>query len=104
LQHAQEFDLHVHRQVADLIEEQRAALGRFEPACLAAGGAGESAFLVAEQLAFHQGFGERAAVDCDEGLVAPLAQVVDVPRHQFFAGATLANAIHRACRPSRMNC
>ena len=52
LEHAQELGLQRQRQLADLVEEQRAAVGRLEvaPAC-AAIGAGERALLVAEQLA-----------------------------------------------------
>ena len=54
LQHAQQLGLHVQREVADLVDEQRAALGRFEPAHPAGDGAREGPLHVAEQLAFDQ--------------------------------------------------
>ena len=53
-------------QVADLVEEEGAAVGQLEAALLAAGRAGEGALLVAEQLGLEQGLGERRAVHRDE--------------------------------------
>ena len=70
LQHPQELDLRGQRQVADLVEEQRAALRAIEPPLLAPDGAGEGAALVAEELRLEQRLGERGAVDLDEGLAA----------------------------------
>jgi len=46
LQHAQQTRLRLQRHVADLVEEQRAALGLFEPADAAVRGAGKGAALV----------------------------------------------------------
>ena len=51
---AQQLDLHVERQVADLVEEQRAAMRLDELAGVLFGGAGEGALLVAEQDALDQ--------------------------------------------------
>ena len=50
LQHAQQLHLHRRAHVADLVEEQRAALGDLEAALAGGDGAGEGAPLVAEQL------------------------------------------------------
>jgi hypothetical protein len=47
---------------------------------------------MAEQLGLHQRFGERA-VDRHEGRFAR-AEVVDMARHQLFAGAGFANDQH----------
>ena len=66
LQHAQQLELQAGRHVADLVEEQGAAVGQLEPAELALDGAGEGALLVAEQLGLEQRLGQRAAVDLDE--------------------------------------
>ena len=66
LQEAQQLDLQRQRDVADLVEEQRAAMGELD---LALGGldrAGEGALLVAEQFGFEQILGDRGAVDRDE--------------------------------------
>ena len=65
---AQQLDLHVERQVADLVEEKRAAMGLDEFAGVFFRGAGERAFLVAEQDRFDQIVGDGAAIDGDEGL------------------------------------
>jgi hypothetical protein len=48
------FDLHRRRHLADLVEEQRAAVGELEAALAARCAAGERALLVAEQLALEQ--------------------------------------------------
>src|SRR5262249_39801792 len=53
-------------EVADLVEEQRAAGGQLDPALLGPDGAGERAPLVAEQLALEQVGAEDGAVDGDE--------------------------------------
>ena len=63
LEHAQQLDLHVERQVADLVEEDRRVVGELEPADLPRQRAGERALLAAEQLAFDQRRRNRRAVD-----------------------------------------
>ena len=69
-QHAQQPRLQRQRHVADLVEEQRAAVGLFEAAGVAARGAGEGAGFVAEQFAFQQFGRNRGGVERDEGLRA----------------------------------
>ena len=54
-QHAQQARLQVERHVADLVEEQRAAVGLLEAAAPRRLRAGEGAALVAEQLATRAG-------------------------------------------------
>ena len=66
LDRAQQLRLQVVAQVADLVEEQRAARGQLELAELLADGAGERALLVAEQRALDQLAGNRREVDGDE--------------------------------------
>ena len=90
LQHAQQPHLGRGRHVADLVEEDGAAVRRLEQALLVAGGAGEAALHVAEQLALEQGLGQRRAVHRDERLVLARAAVVDGAGHQLLAGAALA--------------
>ena len=55
LQHAQELHLQVERQLADLVEEERAAVGLLEEAAPVGDGVGERALLVAEELATRAG-------------------------------------------------
>ena len=54
LQRAQELRLRLERHVADLVEEERAAVGGLELALAARDRAGERAALVAEELALDQ--------------------------------------------------
>ena len=68
LQHAQQLGLHGRGHVADLVQEQRAAVGLLEAAAPLRDGARERALLVAEQLALHELGGDRRAVHLDEGL------------------------------------
>ena len=66
LQHAQQLRLEPHRHVADLVEQQRAAVRRLEQSRCGAVRAGERALLVSEQLGFEQVLGHRGAIDRDE--------------------------------------
>ena len=53
-QHAQQARLQLRRHVADLVEEQRAAVGLLEASAAQFGRAGERALLVAEQFRLEQ--------------------------------------------------
>ena len=66
LEDAEERDLRARRDVADLVEEERAALGHLEAAAAARGGARERALLVAEELGEEERLDEGRAVDRDE--------------------------------------
>ena len=55
--------------------------------CVAVGGAGEGAALVAEQLALDQLARDRRHVDRDERPAAPLAVIVQRAGDQLLAGA-----------------
>ena len=94
LQEAQQLDLHRQRQVADFVEEQRAAIGALDLADGLLHRAGEGALLMAEQLAFQQGLGDRRAIDRDEGLLGARAQAVDRLRQHLLAGAAFAKQQH----------
>ena len=69
LQEAQELDLCLHSQVADLVEEERAAVGGLGASDATADRTRERAFLVSEKLAFDEVFREGCAVQRDERLV-----------------------------------
>jgi len=90
LQHAQQLALQRQRNFADLVKEQRAAVGQLKPADAVAQRAGEGAFGVTEEFALEQIGRDRRAIDADQRAVAALAVVVDGARHQFLAGAGLA--------------
>ena len=62
LQDAQELGLELDGELADLVEQEGAAVGHLEPAGAGLGGAGEGALAVAEQLALEQARRDRGAV------------------------------------------
>src|SRR6185503_20274786 len=89
LDHAQELRLDRRRQLADLVEEDRAAVGGLDQAELLGRGSGERALLVAEQLALEQALAECRAVDPGERAGAP-RQLVDRGGEQLLPDAGLA--------------
>jgi hypothetical protein len=92
---AQQLDLHGERQVGHLVEKERAAAGGLEEAVPVVLGAGEGALAVAEELAFHQVFRDRAAVDRHEGAGGAGAAAVDQAGAQFLAAAGFAGDVDR---------
>ncbi len=96
LQEAQQLDLHAQGHVTDLVQEHRAALGGGDTAGVVAHGVGEGARLVAEQLGFEQGFGQRSAVDGDERMAVTRTEVVNGAGQQRLARARLAVDQHAA--------
>ena len=90
LKHAQEPALKGEGQVPDFVEEQGAGVGQLEHARLALPfRAGERAFLIAEEFAFQQPFGDGGAVHGHEGPVLAGTGRVDALGEQFLAGAGL---------------
>src|SRR5690606_22866108 len=67
LNRAQQLDLNACGQIADLVQEQRAAIGFHEFADVAFGCARECTLLVSEEDAFHQIVGNGTTIDGDEG-------------------------------------
>ncbi len=95
LEHAQQLDLHVGWQVADLVEKDRRAIRQFEPADLLRQRAGEGALLPAEQLALDERARNRRAVDAHHDAAAPRALLVNLRRDEFLAGTRFAEEQHR---------
>ena len=89
LEDAEELRLQGGVELADLVEEERPAVGELEPARLRLVRAGEGALLVAEELALDEGGGEGGAVDRDERPGVPLAVRVEGAGEQLLAGAGL---------------
>ncbi len=90
LQRAEELDLERGGHLGDLVQEQRAAVGLFEQAELARGGAGEGPAHVAEELGLEQRLGHGPAVDGHERARRPRARVVDGLGDDLLAGAGFA--------------
>src|SRR4051812_14492749 len=95
LQYAQQLALQFERDLADFVEEQRAAIGELEPADAVARRAGEGAADMAEELALEQFARDRGAIDADQRPVAAVGILVDGARDQLLAGAGLAGDHHR---------
>ena len=89
LQRAQDLALQRKTHVADLVEQQRAAVRALEAPDLASGRAGERSSFVTEELAFEQVLGDRGAVERDEGSCAARTLLVDRARDQLLAGSRL---------------
>ena len=97
-QHAQQARLQRQRHVADLVQEQAAAIGLFEAPDVPALRAGEGAGFVAEQFAFQQ-FGRNGrGVEGNERLARPRRFTVQRMGNQFLAGAGLTGNQHRQRR------
>ena len=95
-QHAQQAALQQHGHVADLVEEQRAAIGLQDLALRAAAlGTGESAVAIAEQLALDQALGNGRAIQRHELLGAAFAVGVQRLCEGVFAGTGFAEQHHR---------
>ena len=94
LQRAQQLALQRQWQLADLVQEDGAAVGQLEPAGAVTLRAGEGAAFVAEEFALEQRLGNGRAVHLDEGPVAARAAQVQCAREQLFARARFPQQQH----------
>ena len=90
LQRAQDLGLRLHAHVANLVEEERAAVRRFELSAPIRNGPGECSLEVSEQLAFNQLLGDRRTIYFNKRPGAASAQRMDAAGHEFLAGAVLS--------------
>ena len=90
LQQLQQLGLQQQVHFTDLIEKQRAAIGRFDQTEATVLGVGERALLVAEQLRLHQVGRNRGAVEFDERPFGAWTVEMQGPGHQLLAGAGFA--------------
>ena len=89
LNHAQQLDLHLHRELADFVEEERRLVGGFEAPDLPRQRTGVCAALASEQLAFDERGRNGGAADHAHRPLMPRTQVVDGLREHFLADAGL---------------
>ena len=99
LQHAQQLGLRCAVQIADLIQENGAAVGQFELPAAQAGRAGERSLFVAEQLAFEQFGWDRGAIHLHERAGGERALAMDVSGQQLLAGSGFADQQHARVGP-----
>src|SRR5579884_300757 len=90
LEHAQKLGLGEGLHFTDFIQQQGPALSQFKTARPPLGRASESALLVPEQLAFHQGFRQSRAIDRDKRALAPGTELMDCAGYHLFPGAAFA--------------
>lgn len=90
LEETEELLLEGRGQVADFVEEDRAALGPFEVTEVAFGRSGEGSALVSVQLALGKGLGQPRAIDGDERSGSPVAVPVNGSGGEFLAGSAAA--------------
>ena len=86
-EHAQDFRLLAQRDRANLVHEQRTAIGEFEAAGAIGFGVGERSADVAEEFAFKNAFGQTAHVDGDKRFCGAGGNGVQRLGHEPFAGA-----------------
>ena len=94
LEELQELGLGAGGELADLVEEERAAVCRLDLARAGAGGGRVGARLGAEELALDEGLGQRGAVQLDVGPLGAAAVLGDEARDQGLAGAGGAGQEH----------
>jgi len=99
LEEAQEFRLDVQRQIADLVEKQRAAGRRADQPGLIRDRAGETAAPVAEQLTVGEIASGGRAVVRQKRAGAAVRTDVNRARDQLLAGAALSRDQHRQVVP-----
>jgi hypothetical protein len=97
LQHSQQQGLSGGRQVAELVQQERAPIGAANEAELVTRRAGECALRVPEQLTFDEAGRERAAIDSHEG-AGPSGSVMDRSRQPLLARARGAQEQQRELR------
>ena len=90
----QQFDLHIRRQVTNLVKEDGRVVREFEPPDPPCDRIGKGAALAAEQLAFHERRGNRRAVHAHHRPTSAYAQLVNLGGKQLFAGAGGAKQQH----------
>ena len=95
MQDAQELGLHLERDLADLVQKERAPVRQLEAANALAHGPCKGPTLVPEEFAFEQARGNGGAVQLHEGVLMPGAEVVNGARQEFLARARFAGEEHR---------
>src|SRR6266545_2941028 len=85
LQNAQQLHLRLRIEVSDFVEEERAAIGQLKAALLPRLSASESPLLIAKQLGFNQGLGQRRAAHFYERLGGAQRVVMNRMSNHFLA-------------------
>src|SRR6185295_6108506 len=95
LEHAQQRDLDLLGQIADFVEKDRPAIGRFEASEAPLRGAGEGSLLMAEELGGDQRRWDCRAIDGNEGSGGAGRALVDGAGDELLAGSGFAQNQNR---------
>jgi hypothetical protein len=95
LQDAKERDLRLHRQFADLVEEDRPSVRELEATEPALEGSREGPLLVTEQFGGNQVARNGRAIHSHKGARGSARAPVDRARHELLAGSRLSVDEHR---------
>src|SRR5579863_9023974 len=90
LQHAQERDLRLHREIADFIKEKCPAVSGFEPPHASLQGTREGALLVSEKLRGNQRLRDGRTVHADERSRCAVRSTMERTSNQFFTRSGFA--------------
>ena len=90
LQHTEQLGLHLERQLADLVEEDRASRGRFEGPGPCSIRSREGASLVPEELALHEILWDGAAIHRDPGSLRSRRRLMKRPRDELLPRSALS--------------
>src|SRR5262245_34972045 len=93
-EHAQQLDLHVRWQIADLVEKDRGIVSQLEASDLPGERTGEGTLFTAEPLTLDERARNRRAVDAHHHPPPARAHVVNLRRDELLAGAGLAEQQH----------
>ena len=89
LEEAQQFGLHLERQLSHLVEQERAAVCYFQPSQPPFLRPGEGSPLMAEHFTLEERDRYPGTIDHSEGLRGPRAAGMDQPRHEFLPRTSL---------------
>ena len=90
LKKPQQLGLQFLRDIADLVEKNRAAMGQFYLTGLTPVRAGKRPLFMAEQFALQEFLRQTHRVDSDKGPIFSFTPVVNGPSKDFFAGSAFA--------------
>src|SRR6202047_1117714 len=91
LQHPQECNLSVQRQLPDLVEENISSVRQFKSTEAALHRPGERALFVAKEFGRNQRWGKSCAVHAHEGALRTTRSLMDGARDQFLTSSTLSS-------------
>jgi len=87
LEESQQLRLNLRGDIANLVEENSAAMGQLDLSLLELVGPGKGTLLVPEEFALQEFLGEAHTIDSDERRLLPLTPVVDGSSKDLFPGA-----------------